>query len=215
MESTACEYQVLHQEDSKHILDRKSFAPPVIKAIITTIVTIFLLSLAAYFYQLTSSHQDIKWTDCGQSPAEARRRGCQFDVMAGSWMPSRCYNSSLAEEYIQVGQYQWALDYEGLYPLSLETVRQGEHESLWTSAEFHRQHCAYIWRKLVLDIATTKWVDEGEIGIGHIAHCADLLTDSNWLDRGNRSIVTTTYPSCTLLGAGHWRLDRKAPSGIA
>jgi hypothetical protein len=203
MESTTRGYQALGQEDSKQSLDKKSSARPGVRVTIVAIMALVLLGLAAYFYQSTIFYRKIKWTDCGQSPAEARKRGCHFDVMAGSWMPSHCYNASLAEEYIEAGQYTWSLDHDGEYPVSLEIVRQGDHEEVWTSAEFHRQHCVYMWRKLVYDIATTKWVDDGESGIGHIAHCADLLTDSNWLDRGNKSIVPTAYPSCTFLGAGY------------
>lgn len=77
--------------------------------------SIILLHLAfsAFFYNkirnpLSSNAKPdstIMFSPCGSTPSEARAASCVFDIVAFSWLPPRCHDAELGEEFRQ--QKDW------------------------------------------------------------------------------------------------------------
>jgi hypothetical protein len=84
------------------------------------------------------------WTHCGNSTAEAKENGCRFDVMMHSWVPEACYYEALSEEYIQANNFRFFSDPEAKREVSMEFVRRGEFEELYTGLRRSRHKVAGI-----------------------------------------------------------------------
>lgn len=91
------------------------------------------------------------WSDCGESVAEARAKGCIFDIMLNVWVLRTCYNQAVSEEYLYgVGKtlesgkpaFRFFADGFGYAELSLDEVRRGERRHVFTTPDHHLHHCA-------------------------------------------------------------------------
>jgi hypothetical protein len=139
------------------------------------------------------------WTHCGNSTAEAKENGCLFDVMIHSWVPEACYYEALSEEYIQANNFRFFSDPEAKREVSMEFVRRGEFEELYTGLDHHVLHCAYIWRILVLSTTSGRQLDSLSSSEDHTGHCtATLLQGLPWTKPffGNESVMSPDFLSC-------------------
>ena len=162
-----------------------------------TLILVFLTTMSgsenlAVF--LKQHNQATHVTECGSSPSEARSRGCHFDVMSFSWLPTPCHDKELAEEFLSLRQWEWFAtlpadnnqtdtfedqhrDGRDEVPTAvpLEVVQQGENERLYVTWRYHLYHCTYMWRKLHRAMQKGSPVD-GYIGeYAHTEHCERML----------------------------------------
>lgn len=111
---------------------------------------------------------------CGNTSAEAVRRGCHFDAMLLAWTPRLCFDGAMLERYRAKTNWTWIEDphHEGEVSDALtrpeeahrgsgaagspsarrKALRKGGQEGGnggWvTRWEFHLVHCAYTWELL-------------------------------------------------------------------
>lgn len=118
-------------------------------------------------------------TSCGSTPSEAKALGCQFDIMTYAWQPSPCYDALLIEDFRdmlsrkKLGFYEEKNNYSS--PLDLTQIAKGEHEFVWMNWEHHRQHCAYMFRKLHRAMDAGRPVDGYIADYKHTDHCLKIL----------------------------------------
>jgi hypothetical protein len=86
---------------------------------IRSISLILTLALATTFRLRT---HEIIWKDYGETPEEARSRGCSFDMLSHAWQTKECYDEEISESYRQAGAWEpWRT--------STETEIYGEKEN--------------------------------------------------------------------------------------
>ncbi|KAK3387939.1 hypothetical protein B0H63DRAFT_559369 [Podospora didyma] len=116
--------------------------------------------------------------ECGLSPIEARQRGCVFDVVLMGWVPWRCHNPELSNEFL--ARKDWAFyrvpDWNSTTPkIPMAEVMAGEWNTIYVEDDFNLLHCTYTWRK------TQRAALYGDILDGYLAdahhtnHCEMLL----------------------------------------
>ncbi|KAI1251379.1 hypothetical protein MGN70_005947 [Eutypa lata] len=137
---------------------------------------------------------------CGSTPAEARARGCHFDVISFCWLPDACYDAELSSGFLHEHKLEWFEDPAKEQPLSYEEIMTGEHTGLYVNWEYHVAHCTAMWRKMhraILGDLGKAAIDE-YIGVyAHTAHCEEMLL-------GGRGVAFETintriavkYPNC-------------------
>ena len=135
-------------------------------------------------------------TDCGNSPHEARERGCRFDLMGFTWKPRECFDEELMEQFMQEKQWHWSLNPNGTELLSEGDIRTGVYEVGWTTWDYHLTHCLYMWMKLRRDVISNRPRDQSVMDLDHSLHCVEKLVtprlDKNaWVTKFH-----ITYPTC-------------------
>lgn len=100
-------------------------------------------------HELPSAQELAVHYDCGWSVAEARMKGCHFDIMAYGWIPAPCYESDIVHLYQPFHESSWFFDAELTRPvLDEQTLLAGEQTVLYTDLRFHQAHCLYLWQVL-------------------------------------------------------------------
>ncbi|KAI9034914.1 uncharacterized protein KD926_005028 [Aspergillus affinis] len=114
---------------------------------------------------------------CGHTAAEARARGCHFDIITFCWLPDRCYDAELSESFEKLDNWKWYLDQNKTQPVPKEEALQGELDGLYVSWEYHVQHCVYMWEKMHRALlGAGKAAIDTYIGpYSHTEHCGKML----------------------------------------
>lgn len=133
---------------------------------------------------------------CGTSPEEALGRRCHFDVMSFSWLPSRCFDSELSDQFMGSRNWTWYADIDGTIIEPYDSVATGQHDCLFVTQEYHLFHCTYMWRKMHRAVLSATPLD-GYIGdYHHTSHCeGQLVRQGDDLALINTSIYTK-YVDC-------------------
>lgn len=157
--------------------------------------TALILFTLAVFLQDSKSEGPVPET-CGNSPAEAISLGCNFDIISFAWLPARCFDQELMDEFMAVHDWKWFLDRDGQHSVDLASVAAGGYDELYVTQEYHMYHCTYMWRKMHRAILAGTVLD-GYIGdMHHTAHCETMILDrTRALDTINTSILTK-YVRC-------------------
>jgi hypothetical protein len=140
-------------------------------------------------------HHTVPWKDCGHSGEEARAKGCVFDVVLVAWLQPECFDSELHEAYLSNHNYPFWLDRNLTKTMTLEEVRLGKHDTVYSSAEFHLVHCAYFLEHSIRGFRKGGMVDNVTLDNEHTEHCARSLRD-HWLPEIGFSPLHTDYHSC-------------------
>ncbi|KAK2038262.1 hypothetical protein LZ31DRAFT_609184 [Colletotrichum somersetense] len=158
---------------------------------------IWSASLAAVFEYSKSPLYNYDATDyrtkqCGKTAAEARARGCHFDPVSFAWLPERCLDQELADEFRALN---WTL-YADVHATRVKTEKEfsdGLTDTFLTN-ENHELHCVYSWRRLHRLIQAGKPLHSG-LSYDHTKHCGSVLTSH----RPPKEIITKAlviYPAC-------------------
>ncbi|KAI0886926.1 uncharacterized protein GGS22DRAFT_158982 [Annulohypoxylon maeteangense] len=137
---------------------------------------------------------------CGQSPEEARRAGCHFDVISFCWLPDECWDPELSQQFDDENALEWFLDPNRTQPLSHSQIMTGEYSGLYVNWEYHIRHCTAMWKKMhraILGQLGNRAID-GYIGVyKHTEHCGEMLLNGREyaLDAINTRI-RVKYPDC-------------------
>ena len=171
-----------------------------------TLWNVFLLALtifAVYSLRINLSnshdhgpiHQDCS---CGSSYTEAISNGCIFDILSLSWLPARCRDDALTNEFAHAGpglHGEWELwaDSNGSIPLSIEEVGMlafQDHGYVYSRRSFHVAHCSFYWRKAFRMWAKGLTTEGRYNKEGHIEHChAVFMSDVSKYEGMTRSLV--------------------------
>ncbi|KAI0876498.1 hypothetical protein GGS24DRAFT_451071 [Hypoxylon argillaceum] len=92
---------------------------------------------------------------CGDSIAEARTLGCEYDTLASAWLPQHCIDKELTAEFDHSGDgpngtWQYWADYSHERELTLDQLAglaDVPGAIYYMSSQWHVVHCIFYWRK--------------------------------------------------------------------
>ncbi|PLB53337.1 hypothetical protein P170DRAFT_325644, partial [Aspergillus steynii IBT 23096] len=115
--------------------------------------------------------------ECGETPSDAARLGCKFDLSAFAWVPPACFDGEMMEDFLNSSDWKWSLDREGQQMVSEEYARTGDFEYLYTTATYHATHCKYAYKRLTraMLLRDQSGIDGYIGGIGHVDHCMHMI----------------------------------------
>ncbi|KAI4211032.1 MAG: hypothetical protein LQ351_006152 [Letrouitia transgressa] len=182
------------KEDKSHL---KRFLHPAIY----TLLVLSIVGLLAWNLLITHRpYQDVQAehprTDCGSTVAEAREKGCHFDMMSWLWVPHECFDAELVEEFIALRDWDWYRNYTGGERVPLEEVRTGMHDALWAPQQYHMFHCTYMWKKMHRAILRHGPLDDDVASFDHTVHCEKMLLEPGELAEVN-TLVTAEMVGCS------------------
>ncbi|KAI8633232.1 hypothetical protein F5Y19DRAFT_471500 [Xylariaceae sp. FL1651] len=133
---------------------------------------------------------------CGNTPSEALEHGCHFDLIATAWLPPKCIDSELVDEFQAEYQWQYFADNNGTERLSDDADTLGSYTgTIWTVNRWHVAHCLYMWRKLNRALVNGWMTDAETFQQHHTDHCTGTILKFRNPD-GIQSIVEVIYPPC-------------------
>jgi len=139
-----------------------------------------------------------KILDCGGSPADARAKGCVYDVMMQDWVPEPCYDAVLTEKYLAEGNWTWYGDGDGNSTISNEEMAKGEHGAAWMSTSYHKAHCVFSWMKIIRALRNNQGISQELLSYDHVLHCSHGALKADSDDEGLGVRAPTNYAKCAL-----------------
>ena len=113
---------------------------------------------------------------CGETPEEARRLGCVFQIWSYSWVPAACHDPTLSDEFLALRDWEY---YNGPMgqgsQMNLSDILTGNYDSYGTWGQ-HFYHCAFTWQNWA-KIQTGSGIRPTNHGIlyDHVVHCRDVV----------------------------------------
>jgi hypothetical protein len=142
----------------------------------------------------TSDSGQQVWTNCGNSPAEARHRGCSFDMLSHAWLPKECYDDEISTAYRRAGSWEYYLDQHGKYPISEVEVAEGETD-VWLREGQHYVHCTFMWRQMHRAFTVLHYIDDHLNNPHHTTHCQKIFLEKRSGDL-LEVLARVIYPNC-------------------
>ncbi|KAF6806296.1 hypothetical protein CMUS01_14403 [Colletotrichum musicola] len=133
---------------------------------------------------------------CGTTPAEARARGCRFELHNFAWIPAACYDDELADERDAQGGWLFSTDENGTKLIPKEVAFRGELSAAWVPWSQHLAHCALIWRKFHRAVAFGRPMDSWTSSYSHTNHCAWNLVRKDLDGSAFNSLLHLKFPDC-------------------
>ncbi|ETI25969.1 hypothetical protein G647_02746 [Cladophialophora carrionii CBS 160.54] len=160
-------------------------------ALLAIILTVFYLPRDARTRANDDSHLELAPESCGSSATEAVSRGCVFDVMEFAWVPSRCFDGELLEDFLALRDWEWYLDAAATEAADKDAVAQGRHDEVFVTQQYHIYHCTYMWRKMHRAFLAGDVLDGYIADTHHTAHCELQL--ANYWRSGINDTGTSIY----------------------
>ncbi|KAJ6005649.1 hypothetical protein N7451_003593 [Penicillium sp. IBT 35674x] len=188
------------------IHERKRFTP-MLKlnraAVLSTVVVVlsfFAIALAIINHNPYNYSRAFHF-DCGETPSDAARLGCKFDLSSFTWVPRTCFDSELMEDFLSTSDWRWSLDRDGYQIVTEEYARTGQFERLYTTAAYHATHCKYTYKRLTQAMLSRDQTSiDGYIGnVRHLEHCMDtigMMNVGNGVDANRTVFGFTKMASC-------------------
>ncbi|KAH8819274.1 hypothetical protein F5884DRAFT_743690 [Xylogone sp. PMI_703] len=138
---------------------------------------------------------------CGRTPSEALARGCHFDMIATAWLPPRCIDFELVEEFMAIGNWEFYTTHNGTTRYSNEPdVLGSEMGVIWATNGWHAAHCLYMWKKLNRALVNGWSTDAETVTQSHTGHCImtveELALGRLYEPEKRESIMQVIYPPC-------------------
>ncbi|PGH08180.1 hypothetical protein GX51_01334 [Blastomyces parvus] len=84
---------------------------------------------------------------CGNSPSEARKLGCRFDMISFSWQHTDCWDETLYTHFLARYRSTWYWETLDGKPVPVDEVLAGHHRVLNTTWDFYIVHCLYAMER--------------------------------------------------------------------
>ncbi|KAL1860562.1 hypothetical protein VTK73DRAFT_7289 [Phialemonium thermophilum] len=142
---------------------------------------------------------------CGRTPQEAVERGCEFDMLVTAWLPPRCIDRALVDEFLRVGQWQFYTKWHGTEADRLPTYDPAYvgslNRTIWTSRRWHVTHCLFMFKKLSRALVRGWTVDGEAVSEPHMEHCMKTYVDQVLFGPGLdldevETYLEIIYPPC-------------------
>jgi len=133
---------------------------------------------------------------CGTTPAQARARGCVFEMTGFSWLPKECSDPIVETEFLNSKNLQYYRDKNYTQEVSLEEVRRGDGPGFYVKQDYHLAHCGFLFKKLHRAISQGHKVDGLISPVHHTSHCVHMLLgppNNRW---DAIQYAFTKYPYC-------------------
>ncbi|EXU99305.1 hypothetical protein X797_007440 [Metarhizium robertsii] len=174
----------------------------VIAAVLTTALAIILCIALGYWAVMMRSqpHSELVKSvqhNCGNTAAEARSLGCEFDILTNNWIPSACAENVTASEF-----RAWVFETKrlhGPWPYFHDDGAMEQIESelqlsemvghrIFTTTENHIGHCVFLMRR-IHRLVKGEIKQIARITFDHTMHCTNEILravgNPDFEDRGN------------------------------
>ncbi|KAI3322301.1 hypothetical protein HD806DRAFT_523649 [Xylariaceae sp. AK1471] len=139
---------------------------------------------------------------CGKTPEEAKARGCHFDMVATAWLPPRCIDYELVDDFIERGNWKFYTEYHGTteYESYDADTLGAMSTTIWTTRRWHATHCFYMWKKLNRALVNSWTADAETVSEPHTDHCMkvfeELLYGPHLDPMEVETYLEVIYPPC-------------------
>ncbi|KAI0813698.1 hypothetical protein GGR55DRAFT_635556 [Xylaria sp. FL0064] len=118
---------------------------------------------------------------CGKTPEEARARGCEFDMLVTAWLPPRCIDRELVNEFMEVGQWEFysklhAQEGDKFATYDPDFIGSVNH-TVWTTRRWHATHCLFMFKKLTRALVNGWTTDAEAVSEPHMEHCMKVFLE--------------------------------------
>lgn len=183
-------------------LNPKISLPRVTALSIVAVILSLIATTLAIIKHIPHSHSSVFHFDCGETPSDAARLGCKFDLSSFVWVPATCFDGETMEEFLNASDWRWSLDREGQQMVTEEFARTGKFEGLYTTLTYHAMHCKYTYKRLVQAMLLRDQSSiDGYIGaVGHLEHCIHLNEMMN--STANMNVMGTSWGVTKMASCG-------------
>lgn len=151
-----------------------------IGAVIITTTKLVIITVLAY--QLILLRTPRKEHSCGTTVEEAKVRGCTFDPLTVSWLPTQCSREGYKQfhEFSLKNSLQYYRDNQSISEIiGPEALSErGGTIGYWTTTGEHLAHCAFIFLRLHAAMDRALRVDNTALNPLHTSHCVDYLLEA-------------------------------------
>ena len=153
----------------------------VLTIIITSTIWMLVIrsiSLGSGSTKPTHHHPQTKILHCGNSTAEARALGCEYDVLPNLWIPAPCLDPSTTNSFTAQAPYFHGYSTpEGGKLLTVDEMSERtDDQAYYTSGREHLIHCAMMWQRLHKGYLTgRKILDKNTKDWEHTMHCSQMM----------------------------------------
>lgn len=143
----------------------------------------------------------LSWShgDCGNSPEDAKVRGCDYSIILHSWLPKSCLTKADAEDARDMYKdSHWYYESASGSNLTVEELGAGDYGYFTTTIDWHFTHCMYVWKRLhriMLD--PSQELDSYTANDHHTNHCVDMIGGHLKSKENAGTKVFVKYPICT------------------
>jgi hypothetical protein len=143
----------------------------------------------------SASHQRSYKYPCGETAAEAKAKGCIFDVMSMTWQSPECYDPDLAMEFADLGPWEFYTDSSGAEKMSLEQISR-EGQISWTTRRYFVQHCIFGWKAMHRAWQRGWRMDSNLASIEHTELCSRVFANTSIPLDALTTRIHVDFPSC-------------------
>jgi hypothetical protein len=134
---------------------------------------------------------------CGTTPAEARARGCVFEMIGFSWLPKDCHDAEVEAEFRIMSQdLEYYRDMNYTERVSIEEASQGNGPGFYVNQDYHKAHCAFLLKKLHRAVSSGRRIDGLISPVAHTSHCVHMLLGSPNYRADALQMATVKFPYC-------------------
>jgi len=145
-----------------------------------------------YRHNVTSN---AKLLTCGSTADEARKAGCQYDILLNNWVPAPCYDDEFILEYTD--DESWGAYADANMTIKLSPLEISESEFYYTSVRDHINHCAIMWKKQFWVLyEERRAIDTIVANPRHTDHCAQYLMDVEESKVNEATMVERGFAGC-------------------
>lgn len=125
--------------------------------------------------------QNFEPLPCGKTPEEARARGCEFDMLVTAWLPPRCIDRELVDEFTALGEWDFYTKYHAKEEDKFDTYDPdflgSVNQTIYTERRWHITHCLFMFKKLTRALVNGWPVDAEAVSEPHTEHCMKTFTE--------------------------------------
>jgi hypothetical protein len=133
---------------------------------------------------------------CPKDPEAAAAAGCLFDIIGIAWKFRACHDAALSTQFLSERTWAWSHVPNASAPISEAEMKTGMVRSGWTTWEYHRIHCLYMWLKLRRDLQLGRPRDDAVMNFQHTLHCMGELLKEGQDEEEWSTDWNVTYPLC-------------------
>ncbi|KAI1845588.1 hypothetical protein JX266_008199 [Neoarthrinium moseri] len=118
-------------------------------------------------------------SSCGNSTAEAKELGCEYDPSLLNWVKPYCRFDDISDQFVRLPIHELYQDEEMKQPMDLSYILSGEFAHAYDYLEHHKGHCLNAWKTLTeasLQLGPTQQevlVSSRALSWEHTVHCSE------------------------------------------
>lgn len=142
----------------------------------------------------------LSWShgDCGNSPEDAMKLGCQYSIVLHAWLPKDCLSEEdVEDETLMYAEREWPYSLDNGTSLTLDQLRSGQYHHFTTTFDWHVTHCMYVWKRVHRSMNDGKRkIDSYAANIHHTFHCVKMIGGNAGGMKNSGTKIFMKYPVC-------------------